>query len=199
MLFGHAGAEVLHEELHGVIGWPRTHHDALTGGAVFHGVLDEVAENLGHGIDVGEDLGAGGFAGFKGNAGFDDHAGERLDGVGYERGGADGLHARLVLAGLHLGQSQQVFGEAIHAAGVLENDGHEFACVIGEVHAVFEKRFDVAGDGSERGTQLVGYVGDEITAGFFGALDFGDVVEDGDGSTVGSGGGADFEGAAGHD
>ncbi len=196
VLFGHARAEVLYVEFDGIFERARADDDAAAGGAVLHGVLDEVAEDLGHGIDVGEDEGVGGFAGFEGDAGFDDHAGQRLDGVVDQSGGADRLHAGLVLAGLDLGEREQVLSEAVHAAGVLEDDGHEFARVIGEVHAVFEERFDVAGDGSERRAQLMGDVGDEVAAGFLGALDFGDVVEDGDGSAIGSGRGADFEGAA---
>ena len=52
-----------------------------------------------------------------------------------EHGGADRLQARLVLAGFDLGEGEQVFGEAIHAAGVFENDGHELAGVIGQLHS----------------------------------------------------------------
>ena len=107
-----------------------------------------------------------------------------------------GCRPRLVLAGFDLGEGEQVFGETVHAAGVLENDGHEFAGVIGHLHLVFEEGLDVAGDRGERSAEFVGDVGDEIAAGFFGALDFGDVMEDGDGSAIGRGRGADFKGAA---
>ena len=116
-----------------------------------------------------------------------------------EHGGAHRLQARLVLAGFDLGEGEQVFGETVHAAGVFENDGHELAGVIGQIHLVFEEGFDVAGDGGERGAQLVGDVGDEVAAGFLSALDFGDVMENGDGSAIGGGRGADFKGAAGDD
>ncbi len=79
--------------------------------------------------------------------------------------------------------------------GVFEDGGEEFAGGGGDLEGVLEEGFDVAGDGGERGAQLVGDVGDEVAAGLLGALDLGDVVEDGDGSAIGSGRGIDFEDA----
>ncbi len=71
------------------------------------------------------------------------------------------------------------------------------AC-IGQLHFVFEKGFDVAGDRGERGAELVGDIGNEIAAGFFSALNFGDVVEDGNSPAIGGGSGTDFISAAGN-
>ena len=54
-----------------------------------------------------------------------------------------------------MGEGQKVFGEAIHAASVLEDDVHELAGVIRQIHLVLEESLDVAGDGCEGGAQLV--------------------------------------------
>ena len=48
-----------------------------------------------------------------------------------------------------------------------------------------EQGFGVSLNRSQRSAQFVGDVGDEIAAGFFDALGFGEVAEHGDGAAVG--------------
>ena len=62
-----------------------------------------------------------------------------------------------------------------------------------------EQSFGVSLNRREWRAEFVGDVGDEIAAGFFDALGFGQVAEDGDGAAIGQGRGGDVEGAAGDD
>ena len=199
MLFRHALAEILDVKLDRVIVGASADYDAAARDSVLHGIFNEVAKDLGHGIDVGKDHGVDGIAGFESDTRIDNHTSQGLNGILDEGGGAYGLNAGLVLAGFDLGESEEVFSKAVHPAGIFENDVHELARVIGEIHLVFEEGFDVSGDGCERGAKLMGDVGDEVAAGFLRALDLGDIVEDGYGTAIGGGGGADLEGAAGDD
>ena len=94
----------------------RADADALAGVAVLEGVLDEVAEDLVHGVGIGHDQRVGRADGLELHAGVDDDAPRRFDGILNQRAGAHGLQGKLVVGALDAGQGEQIFREAIHAA-----------------------------------------------------------------------------------
>ena len=124
---------------------------------------------------------------------------ETFFGVVQEFDRRDGLGIEASLAGFDAGQSQQVFGEARHAGGVLADDLEKLAVGTGIFGAEVEQSFGVSLNGSERSAEFVGDVGDEIAAGFFDALGLGEIAEHGDGAAIGQRRGGDIEGAAGND
>ena len=80
------------------------------------GVLNQVAEDLVHGIGIGHHQGVGRAGGLKLDAGVDHDAAQRLDRVLHQRAGADGLRRELVVGAFHAGQREQILSEAVHAA-----------------------------------------------------------------------------------
>ena len=126
-----------------------------------------------------------------------DEAAHGLDGVADEDVGGTGAGCSSCSEDFDARHDEQIFGEAVHAGGVFEDGGEELAGLRAEGGLVVEQGFDVAGDGGERGAELVGDVGDEVALGALDLLDAGDVVEDGDGAAAGHGGGVDLEDAAG--
>ena len=124
---------------------------------------------------------------------------ETFFGVVKKFGGRDGLGVETGFAGFDAGQSQQIFREAGHAGGILADDFEKLAGGRDVVGSAVEQGFRIALNGSERRAQFVGNVGDEVAAGFFHALGFGEVAEHGDGAAIGQRSGGDVEGAAGND
>jgi hypothetical protein len=108
-----------------------------------------------------------------------------------------GCRRELVVGAFDAGESEQILGEPIHAAGVLQNDAKEFEGGFRAGIGILDERLDVALDGSERRAQLVTDVGDEFAAGFLRGLDAGDVVEHDERATGGQWRGVDFKDAAG--
>ena len=43
----------------------------------------------------------------------------------HQGAGPDGLRGELVIGALHAGQREQIFGQPVHAAGVLEDDAQK--------------------------------------------------------------------------
>src|SRR5580700_6487286 len=199
MFGGNAGSEILDIEFD-------SEFDAAFGGAaVLHGVVDEVRENLVDGFAIGvhggqrlhgsvsclydlqvDFLSAGDLA-------------ETFFGVVQELDGRDGLGVETGLAGFDAGQSEQVFGEARHAGGVLADDFEKLAAGIVIFGAEVEQGFGVSLNRGLGRAEFVGNVGDEIAAGFFDALGFGQIAEHGDGAAIGQGCGGNVVGAAGND
>ena len=69
----------------------RADANALAGFGVLEGVLDQVAEDLVHGVGIGHDQRVGRAGGLELDAGVDDDAAEGVDGVLHQDAGADGL------------------------------------------------------------------------------------------------------------
>ncbi len=57
VLGGDAGAEILHEEFHGVGNGAGPEHDSSAGGTVLQGIVNQVGKNLVDGFAVGENRG----------------------------------------------------------------------------------------------------------------------------------------------
>src|ERR1039458_259308 len=201
VLGGDAGAEVLDGEFDfgGNIGLkqPRADANPAAGFAVLEGVLNEVAEDLVHGVGIGQDQRIGRAGRFEFDPGVDDDSAQGLDGVLDQGAGPRGLQRELVVRALDAGQGQQILNKAVHAGGVLEDDAEELAGGFGAGIRVLDQRLDVALDGGERGAQLVADVGDKVAAGFFSGLDAGDVVEHDQRAARGQGGCVDLKDAAG--
>ena len=177
MLRGNAGPEVLHRELNLRLQQPRADANPLPCPAVLEGVLDQIAEDLIHGVGVGHHQNCGRARGFQFDAGIDHQAPQRLDSVLDQGAGAVRLKNQLVIRALHAGKSEQILGEAVHARRVLEDDPKELAGRLRVGTRIFYQRLDVALNGGQRGTQFVADVGDEIAAGFFCRLNAGDVMQ----------------------
>src|SRR5208282_3158849 len=78
------------------------------------------------------------------------------------------------------GESKKILGEAIHAAGVFEDDAEEFKRSFGTGAWILYEGFHVTLDGSKRRAQLVAHVGDEFAAGFLRSLNARNIVQDGE-------------------
>ena len=150
-----------------------------------------------HGVGIGHDQRVGRARGLELNAGVDHDAADGVDRILKQNAGADRLQGELVVGAFDAGEGEQILGEAIHAAGVFENDAKEFECGFGAGMRIFDQRFDVALDGSERSAQLVADVGDEFAAGFLRGLDAGDVVQHDQRAARGQRRGVDLKDAAG--
>ena len=93
---------------------------------VFEGVLHQVAEDLMHGVGIGHDERVGRAGGLEFDAGVDDDAADGVDRILQQDAGADRLQRELVVGALDAGEGEQILGETIHAAGVLEDDAEKF-------------------------------------------------------------------------
>ena len=80
-------------------------------------------------------------------------------------------------------------------SGILADNFQKFAGVI-VVRRAVEQSFGVALDGSQRSAQFVRDVGDEVAAGLFHALGFGEVAQHSHGAAAGHGRGGHIESAA---
>ena len=112
---------------------------------------------------------------------------EALFGVVEKFGGRNGLRLETGFAGFDACQGEQIFGEARHAGGILADDFQKLARGRAVFRSAVEQGFRVALNRSERRAQFVGNVGDEIAAGFFHALGFGEIAEHGDRAAVRAG------------
>ncbi len=125
---GDAGAEVLHAEfdlgIHAAARQPERRLPALP---YLQGVFHKVAEDLVHGVGIGQNKRVRRAGRFEYDPGIDHHAAQRIDGVGHQRAGGRGLQRELVVGAFDAGQRQQVSGDAVHARRVLVNDGEELA------------------------------------------------------------------------
>src|SRR5262249_3560432 len=81
-----------------------------------------------------------------------------------------------LLAGIETCQAKQVFDKTFHPQGMTRDDGEKTLPVTG-ADVFIRKRFDISSDCSERGSQLVRDVGDEIATDLIGTLEIGDVVQ----------------------
>ena len=111
------------------------------------------------------------------NAGVDHDAADGVDRILKQNTSANRLDTELVVGALDAGEGEQILSEAVHAAGVFENDSKEFECGFGAWVRIFDQRFDVALDGRERSAQLVTDVGDEFAARFLSGFNAGDVMQ----------------------
>src|SRR5579871_5834067 len=108
-----------------------------------------------------------------------------------------GLESRF--AGFDASQRQQILSQARHAGRILADDLEKLtvgAAVFGDE---VEQSLGISLNGSERGTQFMGDIGDEIAAGFLDALGLGEVAQDGNSAAIGQGRSGDVVGAAGND
>src|SRR5579871_230528 len=101
--------------------------ELVAGAAVLDRVLDEVAEHLEDGVGVGEDLNVGELADLKDGVFVLNETAHSLDGIAYQdictnRGGVE-----LLLGGFDTRHDEEVFGEAVHTSGVLEDGAQELA------------------------------------------------------------------------
>ncbi len=149
-----------------------------------------------HGVGIGHDESVGRARGLELDAGVDDDAAEGVDGVLQQHAGAHRLQRELVVGAFNAGEGEQILGEAIHAAGVFEDDAEEFERGFRAGVGIFDEGFNVALNGSERRAQLVADVGDELAAGFLRGLNAGDVVEHDQRAAGGQGRGVDLKDAA---
>src|SRR5579871_3468775 len=101
--------------------------ESVAGSAVFDGVLDEIAENLKDGVGVGEDLGIGEFADLKDGVFVLDEPAHSLNGIAYQQVCGDWGGVEFLLGGFYARHDEKVFGEAVHAGGVLEDGGQKLA------------------------------------------------------------------------
>src|ERR1019366_2456211 len=206
MLGRNAGAEILNikfnPEFDAAFGGTRAEQNTSARAAVLHGVVDKIRKDLVDGFAVGSHGGQG-FDGAVIFVGLDDlqlHSltagdlAETLFGIVEELDGGNGFSIEAGLAGFDAGQSQQVFGEARHAGGVLADDFEELAVGAGIFRAEVEECFGVSLNGGQGRAEFVGDVGDEIAAGFFHALGFGEIAEHGDSTAIGEGRGGDVDG-----
>ncbi len=79
--------------------------------------------------------------------------------------------------GFELGQQQEVVEQVLHASRLLVHLLQRPRPAGVQFFAVFEHGFQVAGDHGQRGSQLVGYVGDEVLAHLFQLVETGDVAD----------------------
>ena len=106
------------------------------------------------------------------------------DAAAASAGMSAGARLEQLLAGVELGQPQQILHQPLHPRGVALDDLEE-ALPAPRVVRVVEQRLDVAANGRERRAQLVRDVGDEVAADLVGALEVGDVVQHEHGAAAG--------------
>src|SRR5260370_1325994 len=75
---------------------------------------------------------------------------------------ADAANFELEAVGIHLGEHEQVFGEARKAARVLDDNSEKALAILRIVHGAGKQRFRETLNGGERGAEFVRNVGDEI-------------------------------------
>ena len=120
---------------------------------------------------------------------------EALFGIVEKFGGWNRFHVEAGFARFDARQSKEIFSKAGHASGILANDFKELARGCAIVGSAVEQSFRIALNRGERRAQFVGNVGDEVAAGFFDALGFGEVAEHGDGTSSRKRGSGDIESA----
>jgi len=177
---GDAGTEVLHAELDFSGQESGANANVLPFPSVLESVLNQVAEDLVHGVGVGHDERVGCAGRFKFDVGIDDDTAERIDSIFDKGTGAVGLECELVVGTFNAGESEQVFSEAVHAGGVLVNDAEEFAGSFRARIGIFDKGLDVALNGGERGAELMANVGHEFLPDALELPEPGQVMEDDD-------------------
>src|SRR6202050_1488181 len=114
-------------------------------------------------------------------------------------GWRDRLRVETCFAGLDARQGEQILRESRHARGVLADNFQKLACGRGIFGSAVEQSLGVTLNRSERRAQFVGNVGDEVAAGLFYALRFGQIAQHGNGAPSGQRCGSNIEGAAGND
>ena len=147
---------------------PLGRHDDLRAAvivAIAQSVLHEVGQHTHDGVGIGHHFRIGQLAPFEPCLRIAQHAGHCGDSFAHQRGCAQGRPSRKLLTRLRTCQHQQIFHNAVHARGVLQNGLQELVlqriCVV-FLLAVVQQRFHVAGDGRQRRAQLMRHVGHEV-------------------------------------
>ena len=193
VLGGNAGAKIPDGELYFGFQKPRADANSLAGLGILECVFDEVAENLVHGVGIGQDQDVKRANGFQLNAGIGRNAPQRVNAFLQQRTGLHGPKRQFVVRAFQARQGQQILGDPVHACGILQNDAKKLAAGFLARLKFLDQRFDISLNGSKRSAQLMADVGDELPACILRGLDASNVVQNSQRAARGHGNGIDLE------
>src|SRR5579864_2158662 len=162
----------------------RTNMDAAAGRRVLNSIVEQIAHHFAKQAGVAEDTGK-----------IPRHIcdGERklllagrtargFDGGSYQCLKIDRLKIHVQLSRFDARQFQEIVSQTRQTSGMVSNDLDEVAVIFLVFEGAGEERFSKALYCGERGTELVGNVGDEVLSHLFQAAKVRNFVEDNDGS-----------------